>query len=902
MSPLIRKELRSLLPPWGLALVLAILPIWLVWPGEAGIWASPPGYLVYAPFALGILLLSLTPFGQELNWGTFSILLAQPVSRSRIWRIKTLLLALALLLVFIAFFLSVWLRVESVFDPAQIRAQSSRYSPDLIRNLGKMHFVNRQMALLESLMVGGLGALAGFAGGLWTTLLFRQVSAAFWLTLLVPMGLGLLVSQLLGGFSDPIAPLGVCAVLGLYSAVGFVWARRLFEQVQDTQWTGGVVSLPKWSRAAAHAQPGIGGRKRRAVRALLSKELQSQYVNLLLAGGLFLMHLVVLGMRRFNADYLATHRSLGMTLEAFPALWLAMPLLVGSVAVAEERKLGTFETLCCIPMSRWLQFGIKLCVALLLGVFLGAVAPLAVERLSTLTGLHSNTPLAEGLSTAHTFLLAAASITLLSFYGSSLTRNTLQALGSSVLACVVTMVLIEVATRPPSLGDIPLLGPHLTVRILVPVMVLALVALAYRNYRHLQLSAKAWRRNGLVVLVALLGTTTVISAAYHRFWEAWLPLEPPHFYNRSHGNGRQVAIPKVKASFARMAALLPDGSLWLRRCAVKSTEVVHHETAYSLRQAIGRAHAGFVPGSNWRDVAVSDLGCFAIQADGTLWNLSRLKPGTGDADSGLIQVDDSRGWVQLSAGWDDYCGLKADGTLWEWRYGAVAAGAPPGKFRAPAQVGSDTNWIAVACSTERSVAIKADGTIWRWGGFDVWTRSGGATHKIVSHPREWLAFPGRPQPVSISFDGDSLAAVCDDGSFWIGGSLTTLLVGRGSAKAASTEMVRYGEESDWIHVELVGRLSAVGIKRDGSMWAWNHIGPDWGRENWRLPPVPLSEYTVWVSVCCYGSASLALGRDGTLCLWGDPEDNPYLDRTSRYFQRLLLPSRIHAVQVADLAP
>src|ERR1035441_4707580 len=149
MSPLVHKELRALLPPWGLALVLAILPIWLVWPGAAGIWAGTPGYLVYAPFALGVLLLSLTPFGQELNWGTYSILLAQPVSRARIWRIKTLLLGLALLLVFIAFFLSVWLRVESVFDLAQIRARWSRYSPDLILNLGKTHFVNRQNALVE---------------------------------------------------------------------------------------------------------------------------------------------------------------------------------------------------------------------------------------------------------------------------------------------------------------------------------------------------------------------------------------------------------------------------------------------------------------------------------------------------------------------------------------------------------------------------------------------------------------------------------------------------------------------------------------------------------------------------------------------------------------------------------
>jgi hypothetical protein len=296
---------------------------------------------------VGVLLLSLTPFGQELNWGTFSILLAQPVSRTQIWRIKTRLLALALLLVFVAFFLSALLRIYSVVDFAQTRDRL--YSADVLRHWHAMMSDNRQQALLGSLMVGGLGALAGFAGGLWTTLLFRQVSAAFWCTLLVPMGLGLITSQLLGGVSNPVAPIGVCAVLGLYSAAGVVWARNLFQQVQDTQWTGGIVSFPNWRRAAACARPGLGGRKRRALRALISKEIQSQYVNLLLAGGLFLMHLVVLGTRRFSADYLAMHQSLGMTLEVFPVLWLAMPLLVGSAAVAEERKLGTFETLSCVP-------------------------------------------------------------------------------------------------------------------------------------------------------------------------------------------------------------------------------------------------------------------------------------------------------------------------------------------------------------------------------------------------------------------------------------------------------------------------------------------------------------------------------------------------------------------------
>ena len=115
-------------------------------------------------------------------------------------------------------------------------------------------------------------------------------------------------------------------------------------------------------------------------------------------------------------------------------------------------------------------------------------------------------------------------------------------------------------------------------------------------------------------------------------------------------------------------------------------------------------------------------------------------------------------------------------------------------------------------------------------------------------------------------------------------------------------MVRYGEESDWEHLELVGRLTGVGIKGDGSMWTWDTAWLYGRRQNSRPSLVPLSEYSIWVSVCSYGRASLALGRDGTLCLWGDPESDANLDRTGRYSTRLLLPSRIHAVQIADLVP
>ncbi|HEY5909918.1 MAG TPA: hypothetical protein VJA21_04870, partial [Verrucomicrobiae bacterium] len=528
MSALVRKEVRSLVPPGVLAMVLATLPVWVAWPGGASLLAADLGYKVYAPFALGILLLSLTPFGQELNWGTFSVLLSQPIPRARIWRTKTLLLAGALLLVFAAFLVSNRLRVDMAIQAAQ----STEWRSLLQRPGGDAQLVSmiayvRHEVFIGSVLIGGLAATAGFAGGLWTPLLFRQVSAAFWFTLVVPMGLGLLTGQLLGDFSSPVGRTVTCAVIGLYSVGAYVWARRFFREVQDTQWTGGVLSIPKLGATGAQAR--VGRRARRRVRTLLAKEMQAQYVNLLLAGGLLAIHLLAVVLRALNANYLAVHRSMSMVLEAFPVLWLALPLLVGTVSIAEERKLGTFQTTSCLPVSRRLQFAIKLALALVLGVFFGALVPFLVERLGSLVGV-SPTSLAFG-STRFDFaalaqnVVAAFGISLLGLYGSSLTNNTLQALGSGILACMIGALLIVVTTRPPVVGGIFLWGPLLLAPVLVPIMAGCILALSYSNYRRLHPGGQAWLRNGVVLLASLLGATAVTSAVYHRVWEAWMPIE-----------------------------------------------------------------------------------------------------------------------------------------------------------------------------------------------------------------------------------------------------------------------------------------------------------------------------------------------------------------------------------------
>src|SRR5215469_6875542 len=115
MGPLIKKEIRLVLPAWILAMFLAIIPAWIagsVWNlnDSVSVWQSGFWLEAVVPviFSLGLLLLGLSPFGQEFSQGTFTILLSQPAERSRIWRTKLVILGLAFLTAWLAAVVSLW--------------------------------------------------------------------------------------------------------------------------------------------------------------------------------------------------------------------------------------------------------------------------------------------------------------------------------------------------------------------------------------------------------------------------------------------------------------------------------------------------------------------------------------------------------------------------------------------------------------------------------------------------------------------------------------------------------------------------------------------------------------------------------------------------------------------------
>jgi ABC-type transport system involved in multi-copper enzyme maturation permease subunit len=902
MNALIRKEVRSILPVWSLAMVLAVVPVWILWPGPQGAMPDSVGILVFAPFVFGVLLLSLTPFGQELNWGTLSVLLAQPVPRRTVWLVKTVVLAVALTAALVGLVVSSHLRVDSILETMKHTVWRNAFDQPSERS---NYFINlvagiRHAALRDTLMVGILAVVTGLAGGLWTTLLLRQVTAAFWLTFLVPVGLLLLAGKVLGNFPEPVAQAGLIVVLAGYSAAGFTWAKRLFLQAQDIQWTGGVVSLTSRSpRAAGEAR--LGARRPKPLRALWSKEFEIQFINLLLAAGILLLHLLVVAIRKWSAGYLVVHRSVAMSLEAFPVIWLAVPLLIGSTAFAEERKNGTLAGALCLPASRRLQFVIRLAVAMTLGTVCGGVVPLLVEHLAGRIGLGQNPTwevffLGANRSAFVFQVFAATGIAGLAFYGSTLARNSLQAIGIGLVVCLGGCLLVFAAEITGMASEFILWRGGLIFFIGVPVLMLAWLTLTYRNSQQLHLDLKVLRRNLLTWLFAILGVAGVTTTIYHRVWEAWLPEEPPHraFFGAFAGNNRWVqTVPlelpaaKIRTSGLCTSVILPDGRLWLRQSSYGLSQTI--APLRMIASFIGRrSHAGFVEGSGWKDVAVTWNQTFAIKKDGTLWDLSSMNGGEFRPE----RVGQDRDWVSLCAGAFHFCALKSDGTLWQWgRWNKwLGTSRPPGRPSLPSQVGTDSDWLAIGSSWDFSAAFKSDGSIWRWS----WASP---KHPV---PEPWLNGPCS-LPASITMTDHAIACVCRDGTLWLGcdfaNSGYSRLVDSQFDKLPSQDLLRWGTDSDWKEIHWVGwGNQAVGIKRDGSMWEWDINVANGMRTGWIISPTQPSRYMDWA---CAGAdnnnAFLALARDGSLCLWGDLNH----DRPDPY--AWLMPSRIKARRMADFS-
>ena len=887
MNPLVKKEIRLLLPVFLLGCALALTNIAFRF--------NPDGSLVGSWFYLAAfgfsgalaVMLALNSFGAEISSGTFSSLLAQPISRQKIWDTKTALLAAAL----------------GIFGVCWGGC-----------GLARLVMLGRDLNLLDLFSGVVTFGLVVFSGGLWTVLLLRQVAAAFWFTLLVPGALMVILAAFFADHDGNFFQGMIVSVLGLYSLAGFFFARGLFFRAQDVQWSGGTIVLPEMSGLPAWLSRSAAKRNLRPRAALWRKEFQLHQSQYVMAFVLIMLHFAALVARH----WVEKEKSPDMyfVLEIFWGLWLVMPLLVGCTAVAEERKLGTLEGQLGLPVKRRTQFAIKLFVVLFLSVVLGVTIPLLLEGRRILPNVHfdfgSLQPgwqsrmstvqlffwnclgMLNGLLPLLTVAGIAAAFGAIAFYVSSLMRNTLQTLAPAVVGTLLAFFGLMLVGQMQEFGLEFLWQGPLCFFTGVPVLLLALLALAAWNFQQIRTGWQMWRWNFFVLALALALAVTATSAIYHRAWEKLTPFEPPHGAARL-----SLANPaSLNAPWDGLSVRLAGGKIWMNFFTPSPTAFSPFAVLlgnFKITMDDGR----FISGSNWLTVQRASFGWLGLKTDGSLWVSE--KPWlrnqwqndrwlfNQDTWQHLVPFGNETNWNSFTPAGLSVLLVKNDGTLWRWgvstNFDFKHHSWPGLRAFTPYRLGTNSDWAAVLQNSPddyQAFLRKVDGSLWTTS--ESWSTNG---QKLLELEPGFIVRSvknlGRDKLHSFARVSHGLlynVGVRADGTFriWADESLDKVsLKGMhyGNYEWFPTDR-QIGDGTNWIAVAGSGE-KIVTLKDDGSLWLWNfHFNYrraiTWetdrlAHEIQNTRPVRLGTHSDWIAISGGWGNVTALAADGSLWFW-----------------------------------
>jgi hypothetical protein len=340
------KEVRALFPTYAAALVTIVV----------GSFGHDHTFIVAGllAFAFGSIALGAQSFGHEYSHRTLGLLLSQPFDRRRLFLYKFAVLFVMLLTLTAA---TLWM-----FHDVLRLASSPHTEPSMF------------------LLAAGCGLFVAP----WLTLVSRSTLAAVVFTVAIP--------GVLAVGSD----LGGAAIYGLQNAaqidrfklvvfwpgmvticaIGAIASWRMFMRLEVIEGPGPAIQLPGWVGGRSEATAEALSRPRHCVRMLLAKELRLHQMACVVAALFVVSWLAVTALERSVPD---PHR---LPLNGLAVLYGGvMAMLIGAMASAEERHLGTAEWQILLPMPAWQQWALKASVALGLALLLGVGLPAALRYL-----------------------------------------------------------------------------------------------------------------------------------------------------------------------------------------------------------------------------------------------------------------------------------------------------------------------------------------------------------------------------------------------------------------------------------------------------------------------------------------------------------------------------------------
>ena len=564
----------------------------------------------------------------------------------------------------------------------------------------------------------------------------------------------------------------------------------------------------------------------------------------------------------------------------FWMLWLVMAPVIGSMAVAEERRLGVMEGQLCLPVSRRVQFVIKGFLTLCLGTFLGGVMPMLLEYIAIVFGA-PNPMFTPGTDMEKFGLLLfpfgivafAAWLVLVSFFASTLARSFLQAVGLAIATFFGCLLLIPVFTNNRMIFyDSISVHSILPLVITVPTLIVTLLWLAYLNFKNFRSGWPLWRRQLLGFAGAFVFIVVATTALYNRVWEIFEPAEPAHGPARLSISQHSVLR---KNDWDTLTIMLPDGQVWF--------DFLHNGWPFfswtNWRRIINPLSelAGpqkIIAGSNWVSATAGSVNSFytwqqnppvfghpdtvGIRSDGTLWVSDNWNPKASTGNN-LTRFGDETNWQQVARSWSgpSVLLLKRDGTLWRWGTNYFTGDELPQRWpglRAfiPYQIGTNSDWKIISTAGGYGfLAQKYNGTTWT-----IRVKKGGIDELIAATNFDQIPLQ------ELSLANDYLGAyVRTNGTLWLWGEL----YGRGH-----TFTLQSGMETNWVSVAVTWSFRMVALKFDGTLWECSRNNSPFAVP---APPTRIGIHNDWVAIVGTGDGVVSLAADGSLWFW--PDRNRY---------------------------
>lgn len=416
---LVAKEVRALAVVWLVCLATMITADGVV-RSTAAITSVSFRSLGIAAYFFGTAALGALAVGHEYSHRTLTLLLAQPVSRKRLLLAKLgVLAAMLLTLATVAAF--------SLFNPSgPLRASrallTSEYGP----------------------MAQWFPVLCGLMLAPWLTMVTRNPIAGGVFTVSIP-GVLLVGGEILGmaiygrfapevnGFRMQFFRAGALFMCALGAVLGW----RRFMRLEAIEGRDADIRLP-WPLPRSSVRERSGA-KPRPLWLLVKKELHLQQMSFVVAA---IYVLLSLGLASVQGPNPATINAIFNVSTIMYLVLIA--LVIGSVASAEERHLGTHDSQVLQPIAIRTQWRVKVAVVLALTVVNVLALPLLTTAIGRALDITVRTSAEFNVITATLAIIIACG----ALYISSLSTNGVQALLISVASMPLIALFVSLVVAP----------------------------------------------------------------------------------------------------------------------------------------------------------------------------------------------------------------------------------------------------------------------------------------------------------------------------------------------------------------------------------------------------------------------------------------------------------------------